>query len=434
MPPVVLLKLSVVVIVVAFCSPALAAEKSGRLANGDSFKGSLLKVDEGLELHFAVDSATKSVPADELVFWGNLRDTDSGTHVLLADGGVIVASDVRMEDERLVIEANLFGQPEGFAIAGTARLPLSAVQAIVFRVPLDPLKRDLLMDRAGRAAGNEDQLLLANGDMLSGTVKSLDRVKRRDGAPGPLAVTMTTQAGEITIEPDKPEGRLLDRVTALFFNPLLVRKVRPEGIHLLVGFDDGSRLYVKGIEPRGEQATLTLVCGAMLPSHPDVKIWNEISHLQTLGAATRYVSDLKGAGYKQVPLLELTWPLHNDRNVLGGRFRAGGDLYERGLGMHSASRIVYALDQPYRRLEAELAIDESAGRGGSVVFLVLADAGGSFKPIYKSPVVRGGQKPIAMSVDLSGARRIALFVEAADRGTELDRANWLNARLMKDQH
>jgi hypothetical protein len=124
------------------------------------------------------------------------------------------------------------------------------------------------------------------------------------------------------------------------------------------------------------------------------------------------------------------WPLGVDENVLGGSLRSGERLYLRGLGMHAASRVVFQLDRPYNKFQAELALDDSAGESGSVNFLVLSDASGEFKPIYKSPVVRGGDAPLPISIDIAGAKRIALFVEPADHGDALDRANWLDARLI----
>ena len=50
---------------------------------------------------------------------------------------------------------------------------------------------------------------------------------------------------------------------------------------------------------------------------------------------------------------------------------------------------------------------------------------------YESPIIRGGEPPTPISLDLKGASRLALIVEFADRGDELDHANWLNARLLK---
>jgi hypothetical protein len=49
---------------------------------------------------------------------------------------------------------------------------------------------------------------------------------------------------------------------------------------------------------------------------------------------------------------------------------------------------------------------------------------------FTSPVVRGSDAVLPVSIDVAGATRIALAVEAADQGDTLDHANWLRARLV----
>jgi hypothetical protein len=102
--------------------------------------------------------------------------------------------------------------------------------------------------------------------------------------------------------------------------------------------------------------------------------------------------------------------------------------------MHSAARITYHLDGAYQRFQSELAIDDSTAGRGSVtcrVFLSRDDGSGQWEAKYESPVIRGGQKPLAIDVPLAGAKRISLLVDFADRGDEQDDVNWLDARLVK---
>ena len=63
--------------------------------------------------------------------------------------------------------------------------------------------------------------------------------------------------------------------------------------------------------------------------------------------------------------------------------------------------------------------------------VLLQDGAGQWSPAYESPIIRGADAPTPVSIDLKGAARLALIVEFADRGDELDHANWLNARLIK---
>jgi hypothetical protein len=154
--------------------------------------------------------------------------------------------------------------------------------------------------------------------------------------------------------------------------------------------------------------------------------------LQPLGGKVTYVSDLRPASYRHIPFLSIAWPFRGDRSVLGSQLRCDGKLVLKGIGMHSASRLTYDLDAAYRRMDAELGIDDETHGKGSVLFCVFVDEGNSnWQPKYTSSIVRGGEPPIAMSVDLTGAKRVSLLVEYADRGDELDHADWLNARLIR---
>ena len=193
-----------------------------------------------------------------------------------------------------------------------------------------------------------------------------------------------------------------------------------------MGFSDGTRLTAIELTADAAGAKLKLAGGAELKAAID-----QIVALQPLGGKVVYLSDLKPISYRHVPFLQLEWPFHADRNVLGSRLRAGGKLFVKGLGMHSPSRITYDLERPYRRFEAELAVDDETARRGSVVFRVLVDDGrGAWSERAKSEIVRGGQTPVPISVDLSGAKRLSLLVDYADRADELDHADWLDARLV----
>ena len=61
----------------------------------------------------------------------------------------------------------------------------------------------------------------------------------------------------------------------------------------------------------------------------------------------------------------------------------------------------------------------------------LGDEAEQWKRAYESPVVRGGDPAMPISVELGNSPAIALIVDFADDGDVLDRAAWLDARLIK---
>ena len=134
-----------------------------------------------------------------------------------------------------------------------------------------------------------------------------------------------------------------------------------------------------------------------------------------------------------MPYLQLAWPYQADRNVLGSAICGpAANSFSRAWACTARRGSRTTSTGPIAAFEAELAIDEEAGRRGSVVFRVLVDDGrGIWNERATSEVIRGGQPPVPISVDLAGAKRLSLLVDYADRADELDHADWLNARLVR---
>jgi hypothetical protein len=66
-----------------------------------------------------------------------------------------------------------------------------------------------------------------------------------------------------------------------------------------------------------------------------------------------------------------------------------------------------------------------------VTFGVYSLRDGKLGEAYRGGIVRREEAPQRVSVDVAGAQVIALVVDYAERGDEMDRADWLDARLVK---
>lgn len=363
------------------------------LAEGESFPAELASVSDDWKLTFSTDGHERVVPAAELVRWGHCREAPGQPAVVLADGGLLIASVASADARELQADSYTFGK---------VAIPRQEVAGIVLQPPAELLARDLLLDRIVRRAGNTDLLVLVNRDEVAGTMQSLSAD----------AIEWTTDIGPIRVEPQ--------RVAAILFRSPAVRAAPAEPLRVWTGFSDGSRLVARRLVRSASRVEVTAAADAPWTALPE-----DLVFLQAVGGRAVYLSDLP-ALYRHVPYLDLDWPYHTDRNVLGGQLRAGGDLYLKGLGVHAASRLSYALEGKFRRLEASLAVDDISEGGGSVRFRVFVDG----KEQFTSPTVRGGEPPAAMSVPVEGASRVDLIVDFADRGAVLDRADWLDARLV----
>lgn len=379
---------------------------------GEAFPARVERIEADWTVHLKTAGARRPVPAKDLVRWGDYADSFRWMHVVLADGSLLSAEIAHLADEKLAVDGELCGRLE---------IPLAKVRAVVLDPPPAASQRDRIWERITTAQGVEDQLLLHNGDVLRGVLKKVG--PDGTGAAAALAVTLAVEGRDLTIPVNKAQ--------AIIFNPALVEAAAKPAFSVLMGFGDGSLLNVVQVAAAGAFARLTLANAVQLDLDPEL-LHTGLTLLQPRSDRVVYLSDLEPISYKHIAYLETSWPLGRDRSVSGGRLRHGGNLVVKGLGMHSASRVAYRLDGRYRRLEAELALDDSAGLGGSVVFRVfMGDAADQWKRIYESPVVRGADSPLPISVDVSQAQALALIVDFADRGDVLDRAAWLNARLQR---
>ena len=336
----------------------------------------------------------------DLCWWGSWAEPRGQRQVLLVDGSLIAADVADVDKQRVLLDWNS---------GGIVTLPLEIVAGIVFHPPADPQSADALLAKLPTAGGNADRLLLVNGDAIGGELLSL----------ADDTVHIRTAAGKLDVRTDK--------IAAVALNSALAAKPRPASAHAWLGLADGSRLLVASLVDDGAKANATLAAGPQITLSAD-----DICALQPVGGRSVYLSDLKPASYQYIPFFDLTWPYHTDRNVLGTQLRAAGRLYLKGLGMHSASRLTYDLDKPYREFAAEIAIDDQTAGRGSVVFRVYTDDGsGKWQLKYDGPIVRAGAAPLPIAVDLASAKRLSLLIDFADQGDIQGHADWLNARLLK---
>ncbi|MBN1854214.1 MAG: NPCBM/NEW2 domain-containing protein [Pirellulales bacterium] len=363
-----------------------------------------------LRLLFGSAGSEQTVLIPELVRWGHPVDAENRSRAVLSDGSILIAADpwtvaeqVRLGDDTLRLVMRQIGAVE---------IPRELVCGILLHAPGDFHERELLVSTIASRSDSEDAVLLTNGDRLRGTVRSFSGER----------LLITTAAGDAEFK--------IPGIAAVLFNASFLRTSFPNGLRALVGLKDGSMLVARRIAPMtantpDSKIELETVGGMRLqvPSH------DGIVYLQTLGGRACYLSDMTPEYYKHIPYLDIPWPYYADRNVLAGRLRVGNLVYSKGIGVHSSARLVYKLQGSPRRFAADVAIDDAAGQRGSAIFRVLLAKDGKWHDVFTSPVIRGGQMPQPVDVEIDNAQGLALVVDYADYGDELDYANWIDARL-----
>jgi hypothetical protein len=404
-----------------------AAPQEVVLVQGEAFLGELVSVEADGVVAFrrgtpgrpaaeAASPGVERVKLGEIVRWGNPVAARAQTIVVLADGGQLVtAADwaggvaVRLDGNDVVVLSDTLGE---------VRLPRAAVSGVVFAQRRNAEDRAKLVEavRAGPAlvggehGTREDALLLVNGDRLTGKLAELGR-------------------GSLTIETAGGAAKLpLSRVEAVELGHSGQLSVVRGSLQIVVGLRDGSLVYADEVAASDKELEIR-AAAAWEAKGGSV---TDVVALQSLGGPIVYLSDLEAASYRHVPYLDVEWPYERDRNVTGGPLVVGGKRFLKGIGMHSAARLTYRLDKKYARFDAAVAVDDAAEGRGSVTFGVYLRRHGKLSEAYKSEIVRGGEAPRAVSVDVRGADALTLVVDYADRGDEMDRAEWLDARLTKE--
>ena len=105
----------------------------------------------------------------------------------------------------------------------------------------------------------------------------------------------------------------------------------------------------------------------------------------------------------------------------GAQISIGGVKYEKGIGLHANSEIVYNTDKKYSRISGVAGIDNEVS-GGNALFQIYADN----KLIYEREL-SGGQAD-AFDLSISGVEKLRLVTDANGNNSQ-DHTDWADVKL-----
>ena len=324
--------------------------------------------------------------------------------VVFTNGDRIAGKILEVKDDRLRVAAE-FGEPMNRPRELT--LPLTSL-SILWLVSIDDSRyaRDVVRRlQAGRR--REDVVILRNGDIVNGTLKTLDE--------------NAVQVSKIRSEQVKLER---EQVAAIVLSTELARSVRPKGVYARLTLAEGCRLCLLSAQCDGRMLDGKTIFGAAL--HVPVE---GIAALDLYQGRAVYLSDLKPKRYEFTPYLGVSWPFATDASVAGNPIRVAGNNYDKGVGMHSQSRLTYELTAGYCWFEAWVGLDDQTGKAGNALIHVLVD--GKAQPIGEQGDLTLANSPRPIRVNVSGAKELTLSVEFGRNGDVQDHVDWADARLIK---
>jgi hypothetical protein len=325
-------------------------------------------------------------------------------HLVLINGDRVPYEDktLRLADEKLQFHhPNLEGGKE-------ASLSLAAVSLLWRIAPDKTLDAERLRRRLAAVTRTQDTVCLRNGDIVAGVLTALDKEN----------VEVETEKRRVAVK--------MPQVAYIAFNTELAEAPRPKGVYarlILTGTSagHGGRLSLTSASCDGVTLTGVTVFGARLR----VPL-GEVASLDLRHGRAVYLSDLKPSNYDYRPYLDAAWPYTVDANVVEHDLRLGGSTYDKGIGLHSHSRLTYRLSGAYRRFDALVGLDEKDGRRGRVRIRVLADA-----KVRVDRELKLTDGPLPIDVSVEGVRELTLEVDFGRDADVEDVVNWVDARLVK---
>jgi alpha-galactosidase len=116
---------------------------------------------------------------------------------------------------------------------------------------------------------------------------------------------------------------------------------------------------------------------------------------------------------------------HSDANVDGTPITLAGTVFAHGIGTHAESDYLVDLHGGAIRFRSVVGIDDDTGGKGAAVFEVIVDG----FPKFSSAVLHGGDKPIAIDMDLTGAKKLELIVSEPGGDISFAHADWAGAQI-----
>lgn len=322
------------------------------------------------------------------------------SQLILTNGNRIAIEPTKLKliGESLTIPHSAFNEQ------ANAKAPLSSVGVLWLQNPAGQQLSNKLLRQLLSKKRTHDELALVNGDQLKGILIGIDENNFKLDSDGK------------TVLVDRRKTAYLAFTTEGAANEQSKR-------HYHATLNDGSKITLNSLTVK--DATLF----AKTPFSAKVQVpLSHVIRVQRFDQSVQYLSEMKPTEYQHQAYLSISWPLVTDGSVAGGLLHHIDGVYDNGLGMHSASRVSYAVPSDAKTFETKVALDSLTGKQGSVRISVLLDDKKTDIGFAKELTVKTDSIPIRL--DVSKAKKLTLFVDFGTGGPVGDHVNWLDARFI----
>jgi alpha-galactosidase len=114
-----------------------------------------------------------------------------------------------------------------------------------------------------------------------------------------------------------------------------------------------------------------------------------------------------------------------NQSITGDAMSVGGEKLEHGVGTHAYSRMLIDLNGKAISFSAKVGLDDGAYIHSSISFYVLGDK----EILWESGVVKKGEKPRSINVDLTGVKKLGLLAVVNREDISENYADWGDAKI-----
>ena len=309
-----------------------------------------------------------------------------GLVLCVAGGDRLIGQPLRIDGANLVWFA---------AGIGEVAVPLEKALGVL----RDQTAQSDLLDARG-----EDEIHLLNGDAVKGIVTAVAE----------KSVTITP-AGAAAIE--VPVDNIRD---ILFAAPPQGRgDLKPARFTLRLS--TASVLSCDSIKLAGDKLNFT-VSGGAKASVPTALV----ASIEHTGGPVAWLSTRTPSEATYVPFFEGDFTPQFDRTVTGDPIRVNGQIVQRGIGMHSKTRMTWPVLPGDKTFRARYQIDPSLGYADVDVRVFVDD-----KLVHETKSFKAGATSPVVEADLSGAKTLTLEVDYGQGYDVHDRLTWIEPAIVR---
>jgi NPCBM/NEW2 domain-containing protein len=332
-----------------------------------------------------------SIPFDQFLQLDRSSRSRQGTGAFilhLSGGARILGQPTAYQDEQVI-----WNNP----IIGEFKVSLKDARALV---------------RSGKLADHiddprtEDLVQMSNGDTAKGILTDISA----------KAVKINSGANDLELA--------LDNIDCIYF--AAAGKPKQQGDRSFrVRLLDGSIFTATSVELNSDTLLMTLS-----PTDQRKVPLESIDGIEQLNGPVSWLSSRIPEQIVQIPYFGATvWPTRMDTTVGGRPIQFANQIFARGIGVHSYSRIDYALDGSYEAFRTQYAIAADERRQyADVTVLIKLDG----KVVHEHPNLRADILAPVTIIDLpKTAKMLTLEVDYGAANDTQDRFNWIEPALLR---